>query len=69
MQILTIKLIFLIGGILLLTSCSKDDGPQTIPMEFTDSQYQKDYELLPGETLTIEPLIMNVPENVNYHWV
>ncbi|PKD18885.1 hypothetical protein APR41_17330 [Salegentibacter salinarum] len=68
MQTLTIKLVFLIGGILLLVSCSKDDDSQAIPMEFTELQYQKDYELLPGDTLNISPSLSNVAEDVNYLW-
>ena len=62
------KSLILIGGILLFSSCSKDDGPGIIPMEFADLNYQKDYELTLGDTLSINPKILNLPEGAGFSW-
>ncbi|MBE7641367.1 PKD domain-containing protein [Salegentibacter sp. BLCTC] len=62
------KSLILIGGILLFSSCSKDDGPGIIPMEFADLNYQKDYELTLGDTLSINPEILNLPEGTGFSW-
>ncbi|MBI6121386.1 hypothetical protein [Salegentibacter maritimus] len=62
------KSLILIGGILLFSSCSKDDGPGIIPMEFSDLNYQKDYELTLGDTLSINPEILNLPEGTGFSW-
>ena len=62
------KSLILIGGILLFSSCSKDDGPGIIPMEFADLNYQKDYELTLGDTLSINPEILNLPEGAGFSW-
>ncbi len=57
-----------IGGFFLLSSCSTDDEPAIIPMEFTNPDFQKDYELILKDTLIIEPEILNIPPSPDFYW-
>ncbi|WP_423818653.1 hypothetical protein V5739_13855 [Salinimicrobium sp. TIG7-5_MAKvit] len=68
-QKLPFSLFLFIGGLFLFSSCSNDDDIVITPMEFADPDYQEDYELMIGETLTIEPDILNPPEDVSYLWI
>ena len=61
-QKLSFSLLILISGLFLFSSCNNDDDEISIPMGFTSSSYQKEYELLLGsDTLTIQPEILNLP--------
>jgi len=68
-QKLSFSILAIIGGFFLFTSCSNDDDEISIPMEFTDSSYQKEYQLILGrDTLIIQPQILNLPEEARFKW-
>ncbi|WP_423818652.1 PKD-like domain-containing protein [Salinimicrobium sp. TIG7-5_MAKvit] len=37
-------------------------------MEFANPEYQEEYELMIGETLAVEPEILNLPETASFSW-
>jgi len=68
-QKLSFSLLILISGLFLFSSCNNDDDEISIPMGFASSSYQKEYELLLGsDTLTIQPEILNLPEEARFNW-
>jgi len=68
-QKLSLRLLtFIISGIFIFSSCSKDDDPGLIPMEFENLNYQENYELLLGDTLSIDAEILNLSPEANFSW-
>jgi len=68
-QKLSLRLLtFIIGGTFLFSSCSKDDDEGVIPMEFENINYQENYELLLGDTLSIDAEILNLSPEANFSW-
>jgi len=68
-QKLSLRLLtFIISGTFLFSSCSKDDDAGVIPMEFENINYQENYELLLGDTLSIDAEILNLSPEANFSW-
>lgn len=49
------------------SSCS-DEDEVVIPMEFANSAYEENPELLLGESINLQPEILNLPAQVSFSW-
>ncbi len=65
----TFKVLTLLVGVLFFSSCSDDDEDDVVPMFFTDSDYQTEYEFTLGDTLVIDHEIQHIPLNTAFSWV